>query len=131
MLQLADNKMSKFRLRFLCAAVFAIGSIVGAEAQSLVVNGYFDCQRATNGRTYCKRQGVPTASQWTPVGEDFFVKYEAARTGMVPAPTPPTDRVRFRRAGPCNTSENIFVRRISPAISLSDGVAAVKWCGKC
>jgi len=82
--------MSKFRLRFLCAAVFAIGSIVGAEAQSLVVNGYFDCQRATNGRTYCKRQGVPTASQWTPVGEDFFVKYEAARTGMVPAPTPPT-----------------------------------------
>jgi hypothetical protein len=81
--------MSNFRVRFLCTVALAIGSIASAEAQSLVVNGFFDCQRATNGRAYCKRQGAPTTTPWAPVGDDFFAKYEAARNGAPPAPASP------------------------------------------
>src|SRR3954454_19466207 len=55
-----------------------------AQSQSLVMNGYYDCQRATNGRPYCKKQGAPSSAPYAPVREDFFASYEGARTGRQP-----------------------------------------------
>jgi hypothetical protein len=55
--------------------------IAGVLAQSVVLNGFFDCQKATNGRSYCKKQGAPAEAQWVPVSEEFFLQYEAARNG--------------------------------------------------
>jgi len=52
-----------------------------AHAQSLVLDGWYDCQRATNGRAYCKRQG---SNSYHPVTDDFFRRYETARTGVAP-----------------------------------------------
>lgn len=57
--------------------LYAVG-VSDAVAQSLVLNGYYDCQRATNGRAYCKRQDT---NAYAPVTDDFFAQYEAARTG--------------------------------------------------
>jgi hypothetical protein len=56
-------------------------------AQSIVINGLYDCQRATNGRAYCKRQGAPASNLYEPVSEDFFASFEAARTGKAPQTT--------------------------------------------
>jgi hypothetical protein len=67
-------------LAFTCSLV---GDVL---AQSIVVNGMYDCQRATNGRAYCKRQGT-SGNQYEPVSDDFFATYEAARTGNRPQPT--------------------------------------------
>lgn len=63
----------------------------GASAQSVVIDSYYDCQRATNGRAYCKRMGRP--NNFESVSEDLFQRYTAARTGqptpvvVTPAPT--------------------------------------------
>lgn len=68
--------------------IFAVGTLAAivlsggmAEAQTIVLNGLYDCQRATNGRAYCKRQGAPPSNQYVPVSNDFFASYEAARIG--------------------------------------------------
>jgi hypothetical protein len=53
-----------------------------ALAQNFVLDGHYGCARATNGRTYCRRQGVAT---YVPVTEEFFTRYETMRTGVAPA----------------------------------------------
>ena len=67
-------------LRYGCASVFAVlASSNLSLAQSLVVNGLYDCVRATNGRAYCKKQGAPAGNQYVPVSDDFLRTYEAAK----------------------------------------------------
>jgi hypothetical protein len=56
----------------------------GAWAQSFVIDSYYDCQRATNGRAYCKRVGRP--ANYEAVSDAFFARYTAARTGQPLAP---------------------------------------------
>jgi len=62
-------------------SIIVVGLFGDALAQSIVINGLYDCQRATNGRAYCKRQGAPSNNLYEPVSEDFFASFEAARTG--------------------------------------------------
>jgi len=50
-----------------------------AWSQSLIMDGFYDCQRATNGRPYCRRQGYGT--QYFAKSEDFFAAFEVARSG--------------------------------------------------
>jgi hypothetical protein len=77
--------MTKLRLIALIAG-FVFFATYEAFAQSIVLNGLYDCQRATNGRPYCKRQGALN-NQYEPVTEDFFASYDAARTGKAVNPT--------------------------------------------
>lgn len=65
--------------------VIALAALNASDvaAQSLILNGYYDCQRATNGRAYCKRQDT---NAYAPVSEEFFSQYEAARTGKPVTP---------------------------------------------
>ena len=65
----------------LLAALVLLGAETNAHAQVLVINGLYDCQRATNNRVYCKRQGAPPDSQYQSVTEEFFANYEATRLG--------------------------------------------------
>lgn len=75
------------RLSLLFASIVVSGLIDGtisdSRAQSLVLEGWTACQRATNGRAYCTRQG---SSNFQPVSDEFFARYEAARTGKPVAP---------------------------------------------
>ena len=79
---------SMARPTVLSAFVLA-ASATALYAQALVINGMYDCQRATNGRAYCKRQGAPPDNQYQPVTDEFFMNYEAARMGR-PAAAAPT-----------------------------------------
>lgn len=65
---------------FLSASIFLTIS-ASAYADSLVINNLYDCQRAKNGRAYCKRVGAPANAQYVPVSDGFFDTYETARTG--------------------------------------------------
>lgn len=67
--------------RFLFLVIPALLAAQPASSQALVMNGLYDCQRATNGRPYCKKQGAPYSSPYVPVNEEFFGAYENARTG--------------------------------------------------
>jgi hypothetical protein len=67
----------------LILSIFTLHFVNEVMAQAIVINGLYDCQRATNGRAYCKRQGAPSSNQYEPVSEDFFASFEAARTGKV------------------------------------------------
>ena len=73
--------MLKSSSRFLIAAFICGVPITTAFAQNVVLNGLYDCQKATNGRSYCKKQGAPAEAQWVPVSEEFFSQYQAARNG--------------------------------------------------
>jgi hypothetical protein len=63
----------------------AIATIVPAHSDPLIINGLYDCARATNGRTYCKKVGAARANQYVPVSEDFFRSYQTAAN---PPPPP-------------------------------------------
>jgi len=79
--------MTFFTRPVILAALVLLGAESCALAQALVINGLFDCQRATNNRVYCKRQGAPPDSQYQSVTEEFFANYEATRLGRsAPAP---------------------------------------------
>ncbi len=78
--------MRSVRVFWLVAAL-TCGFIGDALAQVIVINGLYDCQRATNGRAYCKRQGAPSSNLYEPVSEEFFASFEAARTGKAPQTT--------------------------------------------
>jgi len=80
--------MTYFYKALSAALVIAFSSTI-ALAQSLVINGLYDCQKATNGRSYCKRQGAPASNLYVPVTEDFFQQYEAVRTGKTVTSAPP------------------------------------------
>lgn len=76
------------RLRLVLAAL--IGSLAfEAQAQQLVIDGLYGCERATNGRAYCKKHG---SSNYVPVSDEFFNKFETVRTGrpLTPPPAPAT-----------------------------------------
>jgi hypothetical protein len=64
-------------------AILALISIDSAHSQELVLDGHYNCARATNGRTYCKKRGT---RNYTPVSEEFFSRYEKMRTGRPAKP---------------------------------------------
>lgn len=82
MIKLHGSKCNKFAISLL----FILGCSPNLNAQSLVINGLYDCQRATNNRVYCKKQGATLDNQYEPVSDEFFANYEAARLGRVVAP---------------------------------------------
>lgn len=86
----------------ICGVAIALFYCDAVNAQSLVLNGWYGCQRATNGRAYCKRQGSDT---YHPVPEDFFLRYEAARTGA--ASPAVTSTVATRQTNVIQASTNI------------------------
>lgn len=69
-----------FSYRYTLGAIFlaALGSMSPAESQELVIDGLYDCARATNGRTYCRQRST---RNFTPVSEEFYLRYESIRTG--------------------------------------------------
>ena len=71
---------------FVLSALILVGAPSISYAQVTVVNGLYDCQRATNNRVYCKRQGAPPDNQYQPVTEEFFANYEAMRLGRSAPP---------------------------------------------
>jgi hypothetical protein len=71
---------------FVLSALILVGAPSISSAQMTVVNGLYDCQRATNNRVYCKRQGAPPDNQYQPVTEEFFSNYEAMRLGRSAPP---------------------------------------------
>lgn len=79
--------MTKFlENKFIVSFMFVLGFSTSLSAQSPVINGLYDCQRATNNRVYCKKQGAPLDNQYQPVSDEFFASYEATRLGRVIAP---------------------------------------------
>lgn len=71
-------------LRLLSFTLAFATLLATAYADSLVINNLYDCQRATNGRAYCKRVGASASAPYVPVSESFFDTYETARTGKAP-----------------------------------------------
>ncbi len=70
----------------LMAALVVLGAGSSAHAQAFVMNGLYDCPRATNNRVYCKRVGASPDSQYQSVTEEFFATYEATRLGRSAPP---------------------------------------------
>jgi hypothetical protein len=70
--------MASYRFSTGAFVVCALGLMTAAQAQELVLEGLYDCARATNGRAYCKQR---TTKNYTPVSDEFFRRYEAIRTG--------------------------------------------------
>ena len=104
----------------LMAALVFLGAESSVNAQSLVINGMYDCQRATNNRVYCKRQGAPPDSQYQSVTEEFFANYEATRLGRA-APPPVIYNAPQTNVQVNNTQVNNTV-----IIQLKDDVSDIK-----
>jgi hypothetical protein len=101
-------------------------------AQSLVINGLYDCQRATNGRAYCKRQGAPNGSAYAPVSEEFFNQYEAARTGRptqpavaTPAQAPEVVNQSAVNQSATSTTNNVVIVNLTAEASDIKGQMAI------
>ena len=77
----------KHSIRYCLFAIYLALQTGSSQADSLIINGLYDCQRATNGRAYCKRVGAPASAKYVPVSEDFYSTYEVARSGRTTAPT--------------------------------------------
>ncbi|KAA2234701.1 hypothetical protein [Salinarimonas soli] len=63
------------------AAVLGTAAVVtaaDATAQQFVLEGFYDCARATNNRTYCRQRGKQS---FVPVSEEFFARFQAIRSG--------------------------------------------------
>jgi hypothetical protein len=81
----------------LCAMVGA----VPANAQGLVIDGLYDCARATNNRTYCKQLST---RRYTPVSEEFFRRYLSIRDGAPPVGAPTVNQAQTNQE--INNSNN-------------------------
>ncbi len=103
----------------LCLAVATASFCSEALAQTLVINGLYDCQRATNGRAYCKRQGA--GDSYSPVSDEFFNQYEAARTGK-PAQPP---AVVNQSATATATTNNVVIVNLTAEASNIRGEMAI------
>ncbi len=67
------------RILSLAAAVAASVLVTGpGQAQELIIDGIYDCARATNGRAYCRQRST---RNYTPVSDEFFQRYQAVRAG--------------------------------------------------
>ena len=88
-------------------ALAFIAATSNLHAQAFVMNGLYDCQRATNNRVYCKRMGAPPDSQYQSVTEEFFATYEATRLGRS-APPPVIYTAQQNNIQINNTQVNII-----------------------
>jgi len=99
--------------------------IAGALAQSVVLNGLYDCQKATNGRSYCKKQGAPPEAQWAPVSEEFFLQYEAARNGGA-APAQPQTVVTQQSESTVVNNNVLIVNLTADAATIKGQIALLE-----
>lgn len=67
-----------------------------ASAQGLVVDGLYDCARATNGRSYCRQK---SSQNYKPVSDEFFNRYQSLRSRSFGG-TPEADRQGATAAAP-------------------------------
>lgn len=68
---------------FVCLIMLGVFSN-SAYSQSTILDGMYGCQRATNGRAYCRRKGSESLQAVT---EEFFIRYQIA-SGITPIPSP-------------------------------------------
>lgn len=107
------------KLQLFCLLA-SVASASAATAQSVVLSGFYDCQRATNGRAYCKRQGAPPNAQWAPVTDEFLTQYEAAKNG---SPAPSQTIVTQQAAS--STTNNVVIVNLTTEISDVKGQISV------
>ena len=81
-----------------------------AYAEGLVLEGLYDCQRATNGRAYCKRQGT---SDYAPVSEDFFGRYVSLKTGRPAVTAPVVSATATATDNSTTTTNNVLIVNLS------------------
>jgi hypothetical protein len=97
--------MAPHRLILSALLLGAIGCTTSAQAQELVLEGLYDCARATNGRTYCRQR---VTKNYTPVSEEFFQRYQVIRTGA-PVAAPPTVNQTQTNQQQINNTTNINI----------------------
>ena len=62
----------------ICAAAFS-PLIPSVRAQDFVLDNYYDCAKATNGKAYCRQVGK--GSGYFPVSDDFLERFVALKSG--------------------------------------------------
>ena len=72
------------RLFFGTLLTVMLCGVLPTAAQTFLLDGYHNCQRATNGKPYCQR---PTSGEtYFPVSEQFFSRYTSAREAAASRP---------------------------------------------
>jgi hypothetical protein len=107
--------------RSIWAAVLGTAAIMTAQyasAQEFVLEGYYDCARATNGRTYCRQRGN---KNYVPISEEFFARYQAIRGG---APVG-GNVVTNKEVTVQNTTVNVVVQNLGLEYADLDGQEAI------
>ncbi|CAO4148968.1 hypothetical protein [Methylorubrum aminovorans] len=106
--------------RALWAAAFSAAALVTAAdataQQAFVLEGYYGCERATNGRTYCRRRGV---RDYVPVAEEFFQRFKAVQSGASIGPTVINQEVNIKPQ--VNTTVNVVVQNLGVEYADLDG----------
>jgi hypothetical protein len=62
----------------ICAAAFS-PLIPSVHAQDFVLDTYYDCAKATNGKAYCRQVGK--GSGYFPISDDFLERFVALKSG--------------------------------------------------
>ncbi len=81
-----------------------------ALSQGLVIDGFYDCARATNNRTYCRQT---TNRAYTPVSEEFFQRYQAIRNGAPVGGAPVINQAQTNQEVNNTTNINIVVQNLN------------------
>jgi hypothetical protein len=97
--------MASYRLMVGALLLGTFGCSLAAQAQELVLDGLYDCARATNGRTYCRQRAT---KNYTPVSEEFYQRYQAIRTGA-PGGAPATVTQTQTNQQQINNTTNINI----------------------
>lgn len=88
-------------------------------AQQYVLEGYYDCARATNGRTYCRQRGKQS---YVPVSEEFFARFNAVRSGApVGGNTVVQQEIVVQQPQVNNTTVNVVVQSLGQEYADLDG----------
>jgi hypothetical protein len=90
--------------------ISGVTSAMPAHAQGLVIDGLYDCARATNNRAYCKQIST---RKYTPVGEEFFQRYQAIRNGAAVGGSPTVNQTQTTQEINNTTNINIIVQDLN------------------
>lgn len=77
------NARSLLAAAALAALALPAAALPAAAQNAFALDGYQNCQRATNGRPYCQRPG---SDSYYPVDERFFARFQSARDAAATRP---------------------------------------------
>lgn len=100
----------------------AMLATAGASAQEFVLEGYHDCARATNGRTYCRQRGKQS---FVPVSEEFFNRFQSIRQGAPVGAAPVVNQEVVVQQQVSNTTVNVVVQGLGVEYAHIDGQIVV------